>query len=87
MRTFGCTCVFMHAGGCIIVMPYIKCTLHCTFDSVCAQPTQKSSGWSKCTISIGIRAAMLRGRPALTGGRETRKESVEVRRKQTGAGM
>ena len=77
----------MHAGGYIIVMPYIKCTLHCTFDSVCAQPTQKSSGWSKCTICIGIRAAMLRGRPALMGGRETRKESVEVRRMQTGAGM
>ena len=68
-------------------MPYIKCTFHCTFDSVCAHPTQKSSGCSKCTISISIRAAMFRGRPALTGGREMRKESVEVRTKETGAGM
>ena len=39
----------MHAGGCIIVMSYIKCTLHCTFDSVCAHSTQKSSG---CMVKV-----------------------------------
>ena len=32
----------MHVSLCMYVCA--KCTLHCTFDSVCAQLTQKSSG-------------------------------------------